>query len=221
MTKNSGLKGFMYQDNGRLKKDMHEYPIFECNYRCACYDECKNRVVQHGRKVALNIMKTPRKGWGVFADSKAIPAGTYIGTYAGELLTNEEGEERGRLYNKFGRTYLFDIDFWYLKGPDPLTWESIYVYDAFHAGNFTRFINHSCDPNVVIVPCYINEANIDKPLLTFFALKNIKPHEEICFSYTGVPGDDDEEEEVKEQPTDGIYIRCRCGSRNCKGRMWN
>lgn len=111
---------------------MHEYPIFECNYRCACYNECKNRVrittrilnpgshrlaqvVQHGRKVPLNIVKaggstfshvvrsrslvvsqTPRKGWGVFADSKPIPAGTYIGTYAGELLTNEEGEERGR-----------------------------------------------------------------------------------------------------------------------------
>lgn len=56
----------------------------------------------------------------------------------------------------------------------------------------TALQNHSCDPNVVIVPCYINEANIDKPLLTFFALKNIKPHEEICFSYTGVPDDDDE-----------------------------
>lgn len=33
---------------------------------------------------------------GVFADQKKIYKGTYIGIYAGELITDEEGEERGR-----------------------------------------------------------------------------------------------------------------------------
>ena len=33
---------------------------------------------------------------GVFADQKKIYKGTYIGIYAGELITEEEGEERGR-----------------------------------------------------------------------------------------------------------------------------
>jgi [histone H3]-lysine9 N-trimethyltransferase SUV39H len=41
------------------------------------------------------------------------------------------------------------------------------------------------------VPCYINDADIQKPLMTIFALRTIRPNEEVCFSYTGVPGDDE------------------------------
>jgi len=34
-------------------------------------------------------------GVGVFVGSKGIPCGTFIGIYAGELLTDAVGEERG------------------------------------------------------------------------------------------------------------------------------
>ena len=57
-------------------------------------------------------MKTPNKGWGwwplsiiffllvkstlgIFA-GKRIPSGTFVGIYAGEIITDEEGERRGR-----------------------------------------------------------------------------------------------------------------------------
>jgi histone-lysine N-methyltransferase SUV39H len=53
-------------------------------------------VVQHGRTVAVTIQKTEKKGWGVFAGSKKIPSGTFLGIYSGELLNNEESEERGK-----------------------------------------------------------------------------------------------------------------------------
>jgi histone-lysine N-methyltransferase SUV39H len=73
-------------------------------------------VVQHGRTVAVSICKTKDKGWGkqnilgrclrlllnllfsegVFAGSRKIPSGTFVGIYAGELLTDEVGEERGK-----------------------------------------------------------------------------------------------------------------------------
>ena len=40
--------------------------IFECNKNCNCDLDCKNRLVQHGRKVALEIFKTQDRGWGMF-----------------------------------------------------------------------------------------------------------------------------------------------------------
>jgi hypothetical protein len=50
--------------------------------------------------------------------------------------------------------------------------------------------NHSCDPNCEINPCYINEANIDKPLLTVFTKRDVEPSEELSFSYMGCIDDD-------------------------------
>ena len=39
-----------------------------------------------------------------------------------------------RIYNKTGRTYLFDIDFHHLKEGNP-DWVVSFTVDAFHAGN--------------------------------------------------------------------------------------
>ena len=33
---------------------------------------------------------------GVFAGTKKIPSGTFLGIYSGELLTNAEAEQRGK-----------------------------------------------------------------------------------------------------------------------------
>lgn len=38
--------------------------IYECNDRCACGPICKNRNVQHGRKVKLEVFKTNERGFG-------------------------------------------------------------------------------------------------------------------------------------------------------------
>lgn len=71
-----------------------------------------------------------------------MEAGTFIGIYSGELITEAIGESRMymflgaspdivltalRLYNEYGRTYLFD-----LRGNN-------YVVDAFHIGNVMYF----------------------------------------------------------------------------------
>ena len=40
--------------------------IYECNKKCNCNKNCKNRVVQHGRTVGLEIFKTTNRGWGTF-----------------------------------------------------------------------------------------------------------------------------------------------------------
>lgn len=38
--------------------------IYECNKNCNCQSNCKNKVVQHGRQVPLEIFKTEDRGWG-------------------------------------------------------------------------------------------------------------------------------------------------------------
>ena len=68
--------------------------------------------------------------------------------YVGEAITQEEAEERGKVYDSCGQTYLFDLDF--NEG------ECLYTLDAKKYGNISHFINHSvrkfpmvsfgCDP---------------------------------------------------------------------------
>ncbi|KAJ6617569.1 hypothetical protein B0H10DRAFT_1308305 [Mycena sp. CBHHK59/15] len=209
--------GFAYDNKGRLRTP--GTPIFECNALCACDDdECKNRVVQHGRKCAVEIRKTPRKGWGVFA-AKKIPKGTFIGVYSGEFLRDDVSEQRGIVYDKSGRTYLLDVDFYYLKESEG--WEVRYVVDAYHAGNFTRFLNNSCNPNCKVAPCYIDEPNLEKPLLTLFSTRDIAADEELCFSYKGrdpLLDDDDDNERIG--PGHSIRNECLCGAENCDGFMF-
>ncbi|KAH9476035.1 Histone-lysine N-methyltransferase, H3 lysine-9 specific [Psilocybe cubensis] len=214
------ISEFAYDKHGRLRTP--EYPIFECNDLCGCGDECRNRVVQHGRKVQVNIKKTKHKGWGIFAGNKRIPSGTFIGIYSGELLLDAEAHERGTYYNKSGKTYLFDLDFYHLKkdyvSVDGKEWTNKYTIDAYQAGN-----NHSCDPNCSLQACYINEGNLDKPLLVFFTHKDIEAHEEICFDYSGGFEEDivEQDEEADEAKSDDkIYAKCMCGASNCKGTMF-
>ena len=38
--------------------------IHECNDMCNCDMDCKNRPVQHGRQIPLEIFKTKNRGWG-------------------------------------------------------------------------------------------------------------------------------------------------------------
>ncbi|KAH9978866.1 hypothetical protein BGW80DRAFT_1165552, partial [Lactifluus volemus] len=209
------LPGFIYDDKGRLKQ--RGYPIFECNELCGCLDNCRNRVVQRGRQYAVNIRKTSNKGWGIFAGRQKIPKGSFIGVYAGELLTENEGDSRGIMYNKFGKTYLFQLDFYHLRGNDAGDdddWQTKYVIDAYHAGN-----NHSCDPNCAMNACYVNEANLDKPLLALFTRRDVLPWEELCFSYTGYESDE-EEDDPHVNNGDAVYAPCLCGTRKCKGYMF-
>ncbi|KAI0268604.1 hypothetical protein BC834DRAFT_821143 [Gloeopeniophorella convolvens] len=241
------LPGFIYDDKGRLTT--MEYPVFECNALCGCFEGCRNRVVQRGRQYQVNIRKTTNKGWGIFAGRQKIPKGSFIGIYAGELLSDEEGDVRGTKYNKFGRTYLFQLDFWYLhpqklreyhstqpsdKQDEEDDWQTKYVVDAYHAGNVNMrrsrltcvsFQNHSCDPNCCLIAVYVNEADIDKPLLALFTCRDVLPWEELCFSYTGYTVDDQDGKKGELIPKpqnngDAVYAPCLCGAARCMGYMF-
>ncbi|BEJ16925.1 hypothetical protein CspHIS471_0603260 [Cutaneotrichosporon sp. HIS471] len=111
-----GYHGFQYNEDGTVKN--HECPIWECGPNCGCPPECMNRVIQRGRSkdTVVEIFKTRHKGWGVQAKS-FIKRGTFIGIYSGEFVTEAETEVRGRVYEKVGRTYLFDLDGYHISHP--------------------------------------------------------------------------------------------------------
>jgi histone-lysine N-methyltransferase SUV39H len=176
--------------------------------------------MQRGRdpQVELEIFKTRQKGWGVKSRS-SIERGTFIGIYTGELVPERNTDKRGRIYSKVGRTYLFDLDHWHIAKPpvdlaelDPVGGadahkaatqmeteeiDSFYTVDAFHWGNFTRFINHSCDPNLIMGSVYYDDYDIRKPKLCITARRDIPAGQELCISYMG-------ELDVDEDLTEGI-----------------
>lgn len=166
---------FAYNRYGKLVVPQGT-PVFECNKKCSCGDDCTNRVVQKGRQVHLAIFRTSNGcGWGVKA-KQFIKKGTFLCQYVGEVISNEEAEVRGEKYDADGRTYLFDLDFNDV--------DNCYTVDAAMYGNVSHFINHSCDPNCGVFAVWINCLDPNIPCLGLFALSDIPAEEQITFSYT-------------------------------------
>ncbi|XP_057672801.1 histone-lysine N-methyltransferase Su(var)3-9-like isoform X1 [Diorhabda carinulata] len=166
--------GFTYRKRGRINVNPG-IAIYECNQKCKCDTNCRNRVIQNGRKVPLCIFRTINGcGWGVKALRK-IHCGEFVCEYVGEVITHEEAEIRGRTYDEEGRTYLFDLDYNSKDNP--------YTVDAAKFGNISHFINHSCDPNLGVYAVWINCHDPNLPRLALFALREIERDEEITFDY--------------------------------------
>jgi hypothetical protein len=68
-------------------------------------------------------------GWGTFA-TRALDKDDFIGEYLGEVLTHDEAERRGFVYDRERVSFIFNLS-------DTL------VVDATRIGNETRCINHS------------------------------------------------------------------------------
>ncbi|CAK9295516.1 unnamed protein product [Gordionus sp. m RMFG-2023] len=167
---------FPYNKHGRiiLKAGI---PIYECNKLCKCDPHlCRFRVVQKGNsKFKFSIFKTDdNRGWGV-KTLQRIYKNTFVMEYIGEIITNEEAEKRGQIYDSNGITYLFDLDF--------CDQDNAFTVDAGYYGNISHFVNHSCDPNLVVYAVYINNLDIRLPRIALFARKDILKGEELTFDY--------------------------------------
>ena len=62
---------------GRGRGQEETFFIHECNSECACGPECRNRVLQHGLSVPIELFYAGDKGWGVRINQE-VKAGTFI-----------------------------------------------------------------------------------------------------------------------------------------------
>ncbi|XP_021953905.1 histone-lysine N-methyltransferase SUV39H2 isoform X1 [Folsomia candida] len=212
-----------YQKGGYYKKGLVKAPlgtpIYECNNRCTCTSKCRNRVVQDGvsplRGKKLCVFKTPNCGWGVRTE-KRIRKGAYVCLYAGEVITDEMANTRGKTYDQEGSTYLFDLDF----NETDLD-NCPYVIDAKMYGNISHFFNHSCDPNLCVYGVWCNCLDPNLPMLALFACKDIPEGTELTFNYKS-----SQQATKKAENRDDLdagsslplikQTLCHCGSDNCR-----
>ncbi|KAM6169245.1 histone-lysine N-methyltransferase SETMAR [Rhynchocyon petersi] len=155
---------------------VYAQPVFECNALCPCSDRCCNRVVQRGLQFRLQVYKTDRKGWGL-RTLEFIPKGRFVCEYAGEVLGLPEVQRRIQLQTALDANYIIAIREHVYNGQVMET----YV-DPACKGNIGRFLNHSCEPNLLMVPVRIDSM---VPKLALFAAKDIFPGEELSYDYSG------------------------------------
>ena len=139
-------------------------PVFECNSCCACPETCPNRVVQKGLQLKLQVFKTKHKGWGL-KTQQTIRKFTFVCEYAGELISVQEAEKRAQKLTHETGNYLIVLREHSSQNHILRT----HVDARFH-GNASRFINHSCNPNLVMVPVRVDSI---VPRLALFAARDI------------------------------------------------
>ncbi|HEX2778097.1 MAG TPA: SET domain-containing protein-lysine N-methyltransferase [Gemmatimonadaceae bacterium] len=139
----------------------------------------------------FELRKSDIQGRGAFA-TRLIRRGQRVAEYTGEHIDNDEADRR---YDdekmKRHHTFLFIVN-------------DDEVIDAAVGGNDSRFINHSCDPNC--------EAVVEGKRIFIYALRTIRPGEELAYDYQYErTGDHTEEDEA--------FYKCRCGAPNCRGSI--
>ncbi|KAF4453933.1 histone-lysine N-methyltransferase, H3 lysine-9 specific dim-5 [Fusarium austroafricanum] len=205
---------------GLLRSKFHDskMPIYECHQSCSCSVDCPNRVVERGRTIPLEIFRTQDRGWGV-RSPVSIKKGQFVDRYLGEIITSTEADRR-RSQSAISQrkdVYLFALD----KFTDPdsldprLKGPSLEVDGEFMSGP-TRFVNHSCDPNMRIFARVGDHADKHIHDLALFAIKDIPAGEELTFDYV-----DGVSHEGEEPGGDiGHMTPCLCGSKKCRKFLW-
>ena len=206
---------------------------FECNDNCTCYKGvCGNRNLQYGINHEFLVKYINKnKGFGVFAEDD-IEKGEFVCEYIGTIITKNDAEKKMH-FNHINHKPNYILQ---LKEEYPNIIISTYI-DSEIYGNFARFINHSCEPNLDFE---IIRVNSFIPHCAFYANKKINAGDEITFSYIDtnyeIKKDDfneiknspEEEKEnnkiennIKNEKTSFSYKKCFCGSKNCKGFIPN
>jgi histone-lysine N-methyltransferase SUV39H len=151
-----------------------------------------------------------------------IQQGQYVDKYVGEIITAAEAQRRRRESSIAQRkdVYLFALDkFSDENSPDPRLAGAPYEVDGEFKSGPTRFINHSCDPNLRSFARVGDHADKHIHDLALFAIRYIPAGEELTFDY--VDGEDgDLVEDLRDPGKRKDMEVCLCRSENCRGYLW-
>lgn len=210
--------GQAYDTSGKLQNlirtDSYSSPVFECNALCTCSDVCSNRVVQRGLRLKLEVFCTENKGRGV-RTLEVIPNGAFVCEYAGEVISFVEARRRQLAQKSMDFNYIIAVREHAGNGSTTETF-----VDPAAVGNVGRFINHSCQPNLIMLPVRVHSV---LPRLALFASQSIDVQEELTFDYSGgyhnqTPEEMSTQSDAASQVsgTDGLMRKkCHCGAKNC------
>jgi len=176
--------------------------IIECNSKCNCY-ECDNRLVQslNGKmNIETSVFKTKNVGFSL-KTKYAIQKGTYVGPYTGMyVLYDENNKEDSEMDDTYFYETFQDLNETIKKATKNK--KRLFV-DSREYGNASRFINHSCEPNLKTFHIFGDSM---VPIIGLFTIKNINAGEELSVDYT--------KEYWDAMNNRGIY--CRCDATNCR-----
>ena len=147
--------------------------------------------------------------------------GQFVDTYTGEVINEEEVKIREASASGYQKdNYLFALDKFRAALPKDT---QHHVVDGEHMGGPTRFMNHSCDPNLIQQTVHINHSDYHVYLLAFFALRDIPANTELTFNYSA--GQDakpisDRKARRREKETGQAPQKCLCGANNCRRYLW-
>ncbi|CAG0889558.1 unnamed protein product [Cyprideis torosa] len=164
-----------------------EPPIVECFADCRCSSRCPYRIVGVGPSRHMEVRSGEgiesgtANAKGVFA-TKELLEGTFVCTYSGEIIGQAEARRRFQGRAKNYHNYLIALKC--SRGLSSAatvseTAETLVIIDAEFFGNVGRFINHSCDPNLSIIPVW---TCFDLPELALFVRRPVSPGVELTFS---------------------------------------
>jgi hypothetical protein len=137
-----------------------------------CYETFRDRMQTF--ESSLEIRKTGNMGYGIFLSPTAapIPDGTFIGEYIGLLRPLEASASRYMF--PYGRqTYPGD------EFKEGVEYRPLCYCDSAEVGNWTRFVNHRCEPNVASFGMCVG----GRYMIAFRTIRELIPGEQLFIDY--------------------------------------
>ncbi|KAK5126579.1 hypothetical protein LTR85_009513 [Meristemomyces frigidus] len=133
----------------------------------AMVGRCRNASVQRGVPKRTLLGDSGVHGFGLYAGEN-IRQHEFVGEYKGEVITKEEAERRGAVYEFQKLSYLFSLN-------------NKQEIDSTYFGNKIRFINHGGNGGNTLYPRIFLVNTVHR--IALYAERNIDCGEELLFDY--------------------------------------